>query len=368
MRRSFDVVVIGGGIIGTAVTYYLARQGIDVVLVEKNSIASGTSSACDGCIFLQSKKPGPHLELAIESAQLYEELSDELDADIEYERCGGMIVVETERQMPDMKNFVNRQRDYGLNVKFLNTEEALRMEPNLSPEICGTTYYKMDAHVNPMQVLFSYSSAAKRYGAEILTNTKVTGLVVSKNSVISVKTNRGKIATEVVVNAAGIHAPEVAEMVGINLAIKPRRGQILVTEAMWPMIKHVMLCACYITAKFSANSKEADLGVGSVIEQTRNGNILIGSTREFVGPDQRVSLDGIREVARHAQNIMPVLGKLHLIRTFAGLRPYTPDGMPILGKPDNAPEGFIVAAGHEGDGIALAPITGKRIAEIITEG
>jgi len=366
MKLSSDVVVIGGGIIGAAITYYLAKQGIDVILVEKGGIASGTSSACDGCIFLQSKKPGILLKLAMESAKLYDSLSEELDSDIEYEKCGGMIVIETEKQISEMQKFVERQKKCGLDVELLDIKEALELEPNLSPNICGASYCKMDAHVNPMKVVFSYISAAKRYNAKVLTQTKVIDIIVSNDRISGVKMEKGDINTDVLVNAAGIYAPEIAKMVGARLLFKPRRGQILVTESMPPMINHLILCSCYITAKFNPDSKEAGLGVGTVIEQTKNGNILVGSTREFVGIDDRqVTFDGIRKVAGHAQNIMPVLGKLHLIRTFAGLRPYTPNGMPIIGNIPDAPEGFIVAAGHEGDGIAFAPITGKRVTQII---
>jgi sarcosine oxidase subunit beta len=117
----------------------------------------------------------------------------------------------------------------------------------------------------------------------------------------------------------------------------------------------------------SEDPEAAELGVGMAVGQTPEGTLLIGGTREFVGYDTATTPEATAAVLRHAVSILPALAKVHVIRTFAGLRPYTPDGMPILGPVDGLP-GFVMAAGHEGDGIALAPITGKIIAEYIANG
>jgi sarcosine oxidase subunit beta len=115
---------------------------------------------------------------------------------------------------------------------------------------------------------------------------------------------------------------------------------------------------------YSHLTDDSRLGIGTVLEQHHASNILIGSTREFVGYDGRVTIEGMRAVAHHAQNILPILSNVHIIRSFAGLRPYTSDGLPFIGH-IGGPEGFLVAAGHEGDGIALAPITGKLMADCV---
>jgi len=360
-----DVVVIGGGVIGVAIAYNLTKRGLKVTLVEKNDLASGTSGACDGCIFLQSKKPGKHLELALQSAKLYKLLGDELDADIGYNQLGGMIIIESESQLPAMLQFMSQQRSAGLEVELLKIEDALKLEPHLSPSLCGATFSPMDAQVDPLKLVFAFAAAARRSGAQILTQTEVTDIALKSGKIEGVQTDKGKIATEIVVNATGVWAPFIGKMVGIELNIVPRRGQILVTEPLPQLVNCIMLCACYITAKFNPEEKTSPLGVGLVLEQQHHANnLLIGSTREFVGYDKRVTLEGMHSVARHAKNVLPILKDVHIIRSFAGLRPYTPDGLPILAP--LGPEGFIVAAGHEGDGIALAPITGKLIAEIIT--
>ena len=362
-----DIVVIGGGAIGTSIAYHLAKRHIDVILVEKDDIASGTSGACDGFIFMQSKKPGVHLQMALESAKLMERLSTELQRDIEYERNGGMIVVKSQEDMPEMRKLVERQRKLGLEVHLLDAPEARKMEPCLSPDIAGATYSPMDAQVNPMSLCFAFAEAAKRMGAEILTDTEVTDISTENGKVEGVVTSRGVIGADVVVNAAGVYAPVIGRMVDVNLPIKPRRGQILVTEQVPPLLKRVMICSTYITSKFDPHQAQNSLGVGMALEQTRAGSLLIGSTREFVGYNRSVTPEGTRAILEHASALFPVIGELNIIRTFAGLRPYTPDGMPILGKVDGI-EGFIMAAGHEGDGIALSPFTGFLIAELIATG
>jgi sarcosine oxidase subunit beta len=132
-----------------------------------------------------------------------------------------------------------------------------------------------------------------------------------------------------------------------------------------------MIKGCFISARYLAAKHNPELakgkGEGIAIEQTESGNLLLGSTREFVGFDRRTTVEGLRGIARRTMAVLPGLSDLNVIRSFAGLRPFTPDGLPILG-PVEAVEGFIMAAGHEGDGIALSPITGELIAQHITEG
>ncbi|MCF0247796.1 MAG: FAD-binding oxidoreductase [Synergistes sp.] len=161
--------------------------------------------------------------------------------------------------------------------------------------------------------------------------------------------------------------------VGVDLPIKPRRGQLVITEPVDPIISHVMLCARYIAAKYhpelleGAQDDAMRLGVGMALEQTEEGGILIGSTREFVGFDKSVTEVGIRTVTSHAARMVPALKRIRAVRAFAGLRPYTPDGRSFMGAVPKIANLF-VAAGHEGDGIAYSPITGKSMAELIIDG
>ena len=191
-------------------------------------------------------------------------------------------------------------------------------------------------------------------------------LETADDRVIAVVTAKGKIETGAVINAAGVYAPGIAAMAGVAVPIKPKRGQLLVSEQRPGLLKPCLLSASYLAAKLQPSANGGNNG-GLSMDQTRAGNILIGSTRELVGYDKTNTLDGLRQIAARAVRILPELRKMTLIRSFAGLRPYTPDGLPILGKSGGI-DGLFIAAGHEGDGITLAAITGKLMSELIVSG
>lgn len=373
MKTVADVVVVGGGVIGTAVTYFLAKAGADVLLLERAELGGETSSACDGFVILQSKSPGVHLTLALASAEIYRNLAAELDWDIEYNPCGGLIVIEREEELPAMRTYMAKQQAIGLDVNLLSGEDARRLEPALAPHIVGATYSPQDSQVNPLQVVLGFAQAAKRYGAKILQGTPLQSLRKEGRRVTEIVAGGTEIAAGAVVFCTGVFTPKLLEPLGLELPLRPRRGQLVVTEPAPRLIEHIFLCARYIAAKYhpellaAAEDDALRLGVGLALEQTKNGGLLIGSTREFVGWDKRTTPIGIQTIVRHATRIVPALAGLHAIRTFAGLRPYTPDGLPFLGL---APEweNLYIAAGHEGDGIALSPITGRLMTELVLTG
>ena len=359
-----DIVVIGGGVIGASIAYHLSKQKVKVVLLEKSDPAGGSSGACGGTIFLQTKSPGIHLEMALASARRFVHLEEELGDGFEYQRNGGMIVIEHEEELQAVKRHVENQKKFGLDVSLLDRKQAREFEPSLSETILGATFSPMDAQVNPMLLTFAFIKAAKKNGAKFFSHTRVTGFRKTFNRINIVKTDQGEIETQMVVNAAGVHAAEIGALVDLEIPITPRRGQLVVTEAAESVIGRCMLSAQYIAAKFNPDQAQKSGGVS--IEPTANRNFVIGSTREFVGFNKGITLEGIHHIAKHVFRIVPCLKKLQFIRVFSGLRPYTPDGLPILGKVTGLP-GFIMAAGHEGDGIALAPITGRIIADLIVD-
>ena len=361
-----DVVVIGGGVIGTAVAYHLVRRRMRVILVERDDLAAGSSGACDGLVFMQSKKPGIHLRLALESRKRFARLRDGLPDPIEYQECGGLVVIENDAEHRAMAEHVRDQRNIGLDVQLLDAGAARELEPALSPAVAGAAFSPMDGQVNPIALTRTLGLGARRLGARILTHTAVTGIRCRGGRVCGVDTDRGFIAAEKVVNAAGVYAPRIGAMAGLRIPIRPRRGQIIVTRAMPPLVSRCMISARYIAAKYDPKLSETG-GEGVSIEQTDSGNFLLGATREFVGFDRRTTVDGLQRIARKVTALLPSLARVNVIRSFAGLRPHTPDGMPILGAVAR-PAGFYMAAGHEGDGIALAPVTGHLLAQLIDTG
>ena len=366
---SADVVVIGGGIIGTAAAYYLAKTGLSVELVERKGIASGTSSACADGLLLQTKAPGPKLAMAAESVRIYRQLGEELDCDLELRNEGGMIAALDQTELDYVTGLAERLRAHGVPVELLDSRAARELQPAFTPELLASTYCPLDCHLNPLRVSSGFARAARRLGARIRQGTEVTGIEVHKGRVSAVITSQGRIDTRTVVNAAGVWAPAVARMVGQELAVIPRRGHILVSERISPLLRGRILGARYLMSKLGKPATGGDTGVstyssGMIFGQQASGNLLIGATREFVGLDNSVTYEAISDLAKQLVQLIPALRDVQILRVFAGLRPATPDGMPVI-KRYPEPEGFVVAAGLEGDGICLSPITGKVVAAIV---
>ena len=366
---SADVVVIGGGIIGTSVAYYLARMGVGVELVERRGIASATSSACADALVLQTKAPGPKLALATRSVRLYHGLGEELDCDLEFRNEGGMIAALDESELQYVSELVARLRAHGVPVELLDARTAMELQPAITPRVLAASHCSLDCHLNPLRVSTGFARAAARLGARFHLRTEVTGIQVQRGRITAVDTTGGRIDTPVVVDAAGAWSPAIARMAGIELDILPRRGQILVTEALPPLVRGRLFGARYLMSKLAKPSGKGGSGQGGylsgmVLGQQASGNFLIGGTREFVDFDTSTTYDGITDLARQAVELLPVLSGVQIIRAFAGLRPAPGDGLPTIRRYPE-PEGFVVASGHEGDGICLAPVTGEIVAEIV---
>ncbi len=360
-----SVLIIGGGVIGASIAYHLVKQDprVEVTLVEQGDAASGSSGACDGLVFMQSKKPGIHLELALESRKGFRALQKELPLDIEYRETGGMVVIENQAEFKAMERFTQEQQAIGLDVSLLDRDQALTLEPELASTIAGATHSPQDAQVNPITLTLGLIQGARQNGARILIHTRILAIETSGSRVTGVMTDKGRFTADVVVMAGGALTGELAKGLDLDFPIRPRRGQIVVTQASRPLLSHCMISASYIAAKFDP-ALAAKSGQGISMEQADNGNLLLGSTREFAGFDRRNTPHGLKTILRKTAAILPAIRELDIIRTFAGLRPFTPDGMPLLG-PVAGFEGLYTAAGHEGDGIALSPVTGALMADLI---
>ncbi|MCX4472695.1 FAD-binding oxidoreductase [Micromonospora sp. NBC_01655] len=356
-----DVVVIGAGMVGAACAYYAARAGLAVTVVDRAGVAGGTTGAGEGNILLSDKPPGPELALARHSGRLWHELGDALGGErIELERKGGLVVAASAAEHAALRAFAAGQRAAGVEVVPVPAEALPEHEPHLARDLAGGAYYPQDMQVQPMLAAAHLLRAA---GVPVLTGTTVTGLRRDAAGAIrGVVTDRGALPTPAVVNAAGVWAAGIAGLAGVGLPVLPRRGFVLVTEALPPLIRHKVYAAGYVAG---VGRSSEGLEVSPVVEGTRAGTVLIGSTRERVGFDRTVPLSALRQLAAGAVRLFPVLASVSVIRAYRGFRPYSPDHLPMIGADPRVP-GLFHACGHEGAGIGLAPATGHAVAALLT--
>jgi len=365
-----DIVIFGSGVNGLSTAYALSKRGKKVLIVEKHEIGAGASSSCDDMIFLQTKKPGILLEMALRSLELFKDLKEELPCDIEFDTRGGTILIENEDQLSVMQDFVSKQAECGLNVEIIDAKALRKIQPLVSPHVIASTYGTRDSQVNPLRLMNAFFLGATKMGTQLLRNVYPVSISL-KAGHWEIKLSSGDmVEAENVVNATGAWTNEVMKLLDLDLPISPRKGQIMVTEPIPAVGKTNVLSAQYIVSKLRSHSEkrsdtvEDRLGLGFAFTGTENGNYLLGATREDAGFDKTTKPETLRLMAKQLERFFPVMANIHFIRTFAGFRPSTSDGMPIIGELPDHP-GFFIAAGHEGDGIALSPITGRVVADLV---
>ncbi|MBC9715855.1 FAD-binding oxidoreductase [Streptomyces sp. TRM66268-LWL] len=366
-----DVVVAGAGMIGAACAEALSAAGLEVTVLDRGAIAAGTTAAGEGNVLVSDKAPGPELELARVSrrrwpellAALREELGPAL-AEAEWEAKGGLVVATTPDAAASLSRFAAAQRAVGIRADEIAPADAAALEPHLTRKVTAAVHYPEDAQLQPVLAATTLLAAVRARGGEVRAGTEVLGVTRdSAGRVSGVRTDRGTIACRAVVNACGPWAGSFAARVGAPINVLPRRGMILVTGPLPPgTVRRKVYDADYVGAVASG---EADLQTSTVVESTRAGTVLIGSSRERVGFDDTVRIDVLRELARKAVALFPVLADVPVMRAYGGFRPYAPDHLPVIGADPRLP-GLWHATGHEGAGIGLAAATGRLLADLFT--
>ncbi len=357
-----DVVVIGAGIVGAACCYYLARAGLKVAVIERGAVAAGTTGAGEGNILVSDKEPGPELELAQLSVRLWRQLGDELGPDAELEPKGGLVVAAGPEERRQLDEFAAAQAVAGVEVRMVGPSGLRDLEPHLADGLAGGVLYPEDMQVQPMMAAALMLRAAGDLGAELRLHEEVMAIETAAGRVAGVRTSTGGLSAGLVVNAAGTWAGELAARAGLALPVLPRRGFIVVTEPLPPMIRHKVYTADYVA---NVASGSAGLEISTVVEATASGTVLIGASRERVGFDRTSSMKIVGTLAAQAVRLFPVLAGVRAIRFYRGFRPYCPDHLPVIGSDVRLP-GLLHACGHEGAGVGLAPATGHLIAQIAT--
>ncbi|MZG04992.1 FAD-dependent oxidoreductase [Streptomyces sp. SID5614] len=352
-----DIVVIGAGIVGAACAFHAASAGLGVTVLDRGPVGAGTTSRGEGNILLSDKEPGPELELARLSRGLWDEVGKELGPEaVEFENKGGLVVASTPEALAALHAFAARQAAAGVQTELVDRPDAF--EPHIAPGLPGGVRYLQDAQVQPVLAAAGLLRAAVRRGARVRTGEAVAAVTGTDGRVTGVRTADGAVLTaDAVVNAAGTWGGEVGSRLGAPVEILPRRGFVLVTEPLPPMIRHKVYSADYVA---HVASSDEGLETSCVVEGTRAGTILIGASRERVGFDSAMNPAVVALLAAQACRLFPFLRDVHLIRAYRGFRPYCPDHLPVVG-PDPRVPGVLHACGHEGAGIGLAPGTGALI-------
>lgn len=366
MNRNSDVLIIGAGIIGSATAYYAARAGLSVTVVEKDLPASGTTSHCEGNVLVSDKELGPELELTRYSLELWQGELAEFGHLWEFERKGGIIVASRESSLASLDRFSASQREYGIESHRLDEGELRKLEPHVTDRALGAAFYPEDSQVQPILAAGHLLRLAREQGARLVTRAPVTALIRGGaagdgDAVVGVRTPKGDFHAANVVNATGPWAGRIGELAGVDVPVLPRRGFVMVTEPLPPLVRHKVYAAEYVD---NVGSGDAGLQASPVVEGTPGGTILIGSSRERVGFDRTVSTDALRTMARNAIELFPFLERARMLRHYHGFRPFCPDHLPVIGPDPRAP-GLWHAAGHEGAGIGLGAGTGKLLAQAL---
>ncbi|QHY99506.1 Hydrogen cyanide synthase subunit HcnC precursor [Streptomyces sp. S4.7] len=377
------VVVVGAGIIGAACARELAVAGFDVLVLDRSGAAAATTSHGEGNVLVSDKGPGPELELAQLSRRLWPEVladlagrtpsphkSHELERPsepdspdaVEWDPKGGIVVATTAEGAEALLPFAAAQRAAGVRAETMDDDALTAAEPFLTERRTAAVYYPDDAQVQPAGAATALLADALRAGARLRTGHEVLGAVTRGGRLTGVRTADGPVESDVFVNAAGPWSGEVARRLGVPLDIRPRRGEVLVTTPLPPTVFHKVYDADYVGA---VGSGAGDLQTSAVVESTRAGSILLGSSRRRVGFDDRLRPEVLSAVAAKALKLFPRLAGVHVMRAYGGFRPYVPDHLPVIGA-DPRLAGLWHATGHEGAGIGLSVGTGRLLRELLT--
>ena len=346
-------MIIGGGVIGLAVARTLALRGVrDVCLIERASLGAEASSAAAGMLLpqVEAATKDDLFTLACRSRDLYASfaaaLHNETGIDVELDTTGTLYLALTEHDQEEIEKGYYFQHRAGLSIELLNAVEARELEPCISGSTFGALLFPQDIQVENRRLLSALVNSINNLGVTVLTETNVDALIVERGRLTGVQTSRGVVSCSTAVVAAGTWSGFIKHA---HLPIEPVRGQMVCLEAKPHLTRHIL---------FSRR--------GYLVPR-RDGRLLAGSTSEQAGFAKSVTAGGISKILQNAHEISPAISDLPIVDAWAGLRPRSPDGLPVLG-PCVEIDGLFYATGHYRNGILLAPITGELISEAIVEG
>ena len=332
-------------------------------MLDRAAPAAGSSSSGEGNVLVSDKLPGPDLDFAIRSVQLWRELAARDGAAFEFQPKGGVVIAHDGAQLGALHELAAAQSRAGARVELLGPEELAELEPMLSRSLAGGAFYPDDCQVQPMLAVARHVRVIRAAGGAVARGSEVVGCDLdASGGIVALRTTGGTIAVgHCVVNAAGPWSGLVARRLGSDLAVHPRRGHILVTEPVGEITPHKVYEAAYVG---NIHDDGAGWSCSSVVESTASGTMLLGSSREFAGWSRTVDERIVAAIASRAVALFPVLAGVRLLRTYVGFRPATPDRLPVIGW-DGSVGRLLHASGHEGAGIGLAEATAEAVESLL---
>jgi D-hydroxyproline dehydrogenase subunit beta len=345
---SYDVVIVGAGIVGAACAYECAAQGMRVAVVDRDMVGGGTTAAGMGHIVVMDDSEA-QFALTRYSQELWQSLRPELSSDVEYEQCGTIWVATDEQEMEE----VRRKKTYftrrGVPADILDAKALEQCEPNLRKGMAGALFVPEDAVLYPPCAARFLMERAQASGARLHLGLTVIGIGKGQVRTITTEFSAGTI-----VNAAGTSAP----MLSPALEIKPRKGHLLITDRYPGFLRHQLVQLGYLK---SAHSLTSD-SVAFNVQPRVTGQILIGSSRQYGAENGEVETGILVRMLQRAEEYMPGLARMSTIRAWTGFRAATPDKLPLIGPwpEDNT---IFLATGHEGLGITTSLGTARLLVD-----
>jgi len=359
MRNTTNVLIIGGGVIGCAIAYHLRKLNITVTVLDQGEIGAQASSAAAGLLapLGSLSGPGPLADLVLASFALFPSLVPELeDASgirVEYEQIGALRTVRNPKRIASLQQRMQAWQPLGLEMHWLTGDEARQREPILALDICAAIYAPEESQIKAPQLVKAFAHAATNLGATLHSHTEITGIQHRNSIVTGISTATGEtLACDHLIIASGAWAARCSDWLDIPMPVSPQRGQILSLSQPAPPSPSL----CHII-----------FGEAIYLAPKADNTIIVGATKEEVGFDTRITASGIAWLLNTAIKLIPALEHSALQTIWAGLRPKTPDTLPILGVAPNW-QNVTLATGHNSIGILLSAITGQTIAELIATG
>jgi glycine/D-amino acid oxidase-like deaminating enzyme len=351
-RQGFDVAVIGGGLVGSSIAWGLAKIGQRVAVLDEGDVAYRASRGNFALVWVQNKGIGmpQYGAWTMGSAQAWPDfaraLLEQTGLDVKYENPGGFHMALSERELEfraaQLKKLHAQPGMPHYDYEIMDYARVKSLLPDIGPEVAGASYSKLDGHVNSLRLFRALNAGMQQLGVRYLPDQMVDHIVFSGGE-FRLQTRKGEVRAPKIVLAAGIANARLGPMVGLDVAVRPQRGQLIVTEKTAPFLHYPV----------------------STVRQTDEGGVMLGDSQEEAGFDPTVGQAVISVLADRAQRMFPKLGALNIVRTWAALRVMTRDGFPIYDESTACPGAF-VATCHSG--VTLAATHALTLAPLIAAG